>query len=44
MEIGFNTDGLGFLSFEKMLKTIVSLGIKNLNFRLVTGRHLHMQI
>lgn len=34
MEIGFNTDGLGFLSFEKMLKTIVSLGIKKLELPL----------
>lgn len=34
MEIGFNTDGLGFQPFEEMLKTIKSLGIKKLELPL----------
>ena len=34
MEIGFNTDGLGFQPFEEMLKTITSLGITKLELPL----------
>ena len=34
MEIGFNTDGLGFQPFEQMLKTITGLGVKKLELPL----------
>ena len=30
MEIGFNTDGLGFQPFEQMLKTITAIGVSKL--------------
>ncbi len=34
MEIGFNTDGLGFQTFEQMLKTITGLGVRRLELPL----------
>lgn len=34
MEIGFNTDGLGFQPFEQMLQTITGLGVKRLELPL----------